>query len=70
MTSCLDKADEEGPIAQKDNGTWGAFVNNDNFDRKKSLEAVIDTRKFLMKRIFKDTRSSAHRKIVTVNEKL
>ena len=38
--------------------TKDAFVNDDNFDPKEAMEAAVDKRKFLMKRIFSDTRST------------
>ena len=35
-----------------------AFANDNNFDPKEALEAAVDKRKFLMKRLFGDTRST------------
>ena len=35
-----------------------AFVNDDNFDPEEALEAAVDKRKLLMKRLFGDTRST------------
>ena len=38
--------------------TKNAFVNDENFDPEEALEAAVDKRKFLMKRLFAgDTRS-------------
>ena len=38
--------------------TKDAFVNDDNFDPEEALEAAVDKRKFLMKRLFGDSRST------------
>ena len=38
--------------------TKDAFANDDNFDPEEALEAAVDKRKFLMKRLFGDTRST------------
>ena len=38
--------------------TKDAFVNDNNFDPEEALKAVVDKRKFLMKRLFGDTRST------------
>ena len=36
--------------------TKDAFVNDDSFDPEEALRAAVDKRKFLMKRLFGDTR--------------
>ena len=48
---------KKDPIHKKIMETRDAFINDDNFDQVEALEAAIDKRKFLMKRLFKDTRS-------------
>ena len=35
--------------------TRDVFVNDDNFDHREALEAAIDKRKFLLKRLFRNT---------------
>ena len=35
-----------------------ALANDDNFDPEEVLEAAVDKRKFLMKRLFGDTHST------------
>jgi hypothetical protein len=35
--------------------TRDLFVNDDNFDHREALEAAIDTRKFLLKSLFRNT---------------
>jgi hypothetical protein len=35
--------------------TRDVFVNDDNIDHRKSLEAAIDYRKFILKRLFRNT---------------
>ena len=35
--------------------TRDVFVNDDNFDHMEALEAAIDKRKFLLKRLFSNT---------------
>ena len=36
--------------------TKDAFVNDDNFDQEETMETAVDERRFLMKRLFDDTR--------------
>jgi hypothetical protein len=43
------------PIHKKIMEIRDVFVNDDNFDHRKALEAVIDNRKFLLKRLFRNT---------------
>ncbi len=44
------------PIHKKIMETRDVFVNDDNFDHREALEAAIDKRKFLLKRLFRNTR--------------
>jgi hypothetical protein len=44
------------PIHKKIMETRDVFVNDDNFDHRETLEATIDKRKFLLKRLFRNTR--------------
>ena len=46
------------PIHKQVIKTKNAFANDDNFNPKEALEAAVDKRKFLMKRLFGDTRST------------
>ena len=43
------------PVHEKIMETRDVFVNDDNFDNREALEAAIDTRKFLLKRLFRNT---------------
>jgi hypothetical protein len=43
------------PVHEKIMETKDVFVNDDNFDHREALEAAIDTRKFLLKRLFRNT---------------
>ena len=36
--------------------TRDVFVNDDNFDHREALEAAIDKRKFILKRLFRNKR--------------
>jgi hypothetical protein len=36
--------------------TRDVFVNDDNFDNREALQAAIDKRKFILKRLFRNTR--------------
>ena len=36
--------------------TRDVFVNDDNFDHREALEAAIDKIKFILKRLFRNTR--------------
>ena len=47
---------KKDPIHKQIMKTKDAFVNDDNFDPKETMEAAADERKFLMKRLFDDTR--------------
>ena len=49
---------KKDPIHKQIMKTKDAFVKDDNFDPEEALEAAIDKRKFLMKRLFGDTRST------------
>ena len=49
---------KKDPIHKQIMITKDAFANDDNFDSEESLEAAVDKRKFLMKRLFGDTRST------------
>ena len=49
---------KKDPIHKQIMKTKDAFVNDDNFDLEDALESVVDTGKFLMKKIFGDTRST------------
>jgi hypothetical protein len=44
------------PIHKKIMETRDVFVNDDNFDHREALDAAIDKRKFLLKRLFRNTR--------------
>ena len=48
---------KKDPIHKQIMKTKDAFANDDNFDPEEALEAAVDKRKFLMKRLFGDTRS-------------
>ena len=43
------------PLHEKFMETRDVFVNDDNFDHREALEAAIETRKFLLKRLFRNT---------------
>ena len=43
------------PVHKKIMETRDVFVNDDNFDHREALEAAIDKRKFLLKRLFRNT---------------
>ena len=47
----MDKTTKEGSIME----TRDVFVNDDNFDHREALEAAIDKRTFLLKRLFRNT---------------
>ena len=49
---------KKDPIHKQIMKTKDAFVNDDNFDPEEVLEAAVDKRKFLMKRLFGDPRST------------
>ena len=49
---------KKDPIHKQIMKTKDAFANDDNFDPEEALEAAVDRRKFLMKRLFGDTRST------------
>ena len=49
---------KKDPIHKQIMKTKDAFVNDDNFDPGQALEPAVDKRKFLMKRLFGDTRST------------
>ena len=49
---------KKDPIHKQIMKTKDAFANDDNFDPEEALEAAVDKRKFLMKRLFGDTRST------------
>ena len=49
---------KKDPIHKQNMKTKDAFVNDDNFDPEEALEVAVDKRKFLMKRLFGDTRST------------
>ena len=42
------------PVRKKITQTKDAFVDNDDFDSEEAMEAVVDKRKFLIKRLVKD----------------
>jgi hypothetical protein len=44
------------PIHKKIMETRDVFVNDNNFDHREALEAAIDKRKFILKRLFRNTR--------------
>ena len=48
----------QDPIHKQIMKTKDPFANDDNFDPEEALEAAVDKRKFLMKRLFGDTRST------------
>ena len=49
---------KKDPIHKQIMKTKDAFANDDNFDPEEALEAVVDERKFLKKRLFGETRST------------
>ena len=49
---------KKDPIHKQIMKTKDTFANDDNFDPEEALEAAVDKRKFLMKRLFGDTRST------------
>ncbi len=42
------------PVHKKIMQTKDAFVENDDFDPEEAMEAAVNKRKFLIKRLFKD----------------
>ena len=42
------------PVQKKIMQTKDDFVSNDNFDREEAIEAALEKRKFLFKRLLKD----------------
>ena len=69
----MNRTNEEKPNSQIIK-TKDAFASDDNFDPEEALEANVDERKFLMKRLFGDTRvlintksglNGPHKNIVT-----
>ena len=54
----MDRKLKKGPVHKQIMKTKDAFVNDDNFDPEEALEAAVDKRKFLMKRLFGDSRST------------
>ena len=46
------------PIHKQVMKTKNAFANDDNFNAEEVLESAVNKRKFLMKRLFGDTRST------------
>ena len=61
-SSTVGRKNEERPNTQTDYmKTKDAFVNEDNFDPEETLEAAVDKRKVLLKRLFGDTRSTKAR---------
>ena len=53
----MDRTNEERPNTQTDYENERRIGNDDKFDPEEALEASVDKRKFLMKRLFGDTRS-------------
>ena len=49
---------KKDPIHKQIMKTKHAFANDDNFDPEEALEAAVDKRKFLMKRLCGYTRST------------
>ena len=49
---------KKDPIHKQTMKTKGAFANDDNFDPEEALGAAVDERKFQMKGLFGDTRST------------
>ena len=49
---------KKDPIHKQIMKTKDTFANDGNFDPEEALEAVVDKRKFLMKRLFGDTHST------------
>jgi uncharacterized UPF0160 family protein len=47
------------PLHKKIMETRDVFINDDNFDHREALEAAIDKRKFLLKRLFRNTWSAS-----------
>ena len=54
----MDRTNEERPNPQTDYENERRLSNDNNFDQEEGLEAAVDKRKFLMKRLFGDTRST------------
>ena len=48
------------PLHKKIMETRDVFVNDDDFDHGEPLKAAIDKRKFLLKRLFRNTWSASH----------
>ena len=53
----MDRTNEERPNSQIMK-TKDAFANDDNFDPEEALEAAVNKRKFLVKRLLGDTPST------------
>ena len=49
---------KKDPVHKQIMKTKDGFANDDNFDPEEALEAAVDKRKFLMKRLFGHTRST------------
>jgi uncharacterized UPF0160 family protein len=47
------------PLHKKIMETRDVFINDDNFDHREALEAAIDNRKFILKRLFRNTWSAS-----------
>jgi hypothetical protein len=45
---------ENDPVHKKIMQTKDAFVDNDDFDQEEAMEAAVDKRKFLIKKLLKD----------------
>ena len=45
---------ENDPVDKKIMQTKDAFVENDDFDPEEAMEAAVDKRKFLIKKLLKD----------------
>ncbi len=45
---------ENDPVHRKIMQTKDAFVDNDDFDQEEAMEAAVDKRKFLIKKLLKD----------------
>ena len=45
---------ENDPVHRKIMQTKDAFVGNDDFDPEEAMEAAVDNRKFLIKKLLKD----------------
>ena len=49
---------KKDPVHKEVMETRDRFINEDGFDSKEAIEAAIDKRKFLLKRLFRDKRQS------------